>query len=126
MSSIRAEDFALGNNLLSFPETPIPPGNPVPNWNIHIGDRYHQQAAWALVEGKNSGFVLRSDNPRSEIRLASHAVHVSPGMRLSIQARVKKSSDFSGSVAIVMALVQKTDLPRNSSGVSWKYLLKFC
>jgi len=120
MSAIRAADFALESNLLSFPESVITPDDPMPNWNIYLGDRFHQQAEWALVEDGIPGFILRSNNQHSEIRLTSQVVHVSAGMHLSMNARIKKSSDFSGNVAIVMILVQNMEALSNRGSSAFK------
>ena len=113
MSAVSAADFEPEINLLSFPAEPIPWGSAIPMWHVHLGNRYRQKVAWAPVDEERLGFELCSAGPQSEISVASPAVFASHGIRLSAQARMKKSPDFSGSVALVLVLVQQKEPGQN-------------
>lgn len=107
MPAIQAADFAPASNLLSFPDQPVAAGQNIPKWTAHLGNRYRQQALWTALENGEPGFVLRSTDAQREMWISSAAILVSPGMRFTLQALVKKSPDFSGSIAVVVPLVQR-------------------
>ncbi len=109
--AIRAVDTAPAVNLLSFPDQPVTSGNVIPQWDVHLGNQYRQQALWTSLDDGQQGFVLRSKDPQKAMWISSAPIHVSPGMRLTLQALVKKSPDFTGSIAVVMPLVKRVELP---------------
>jgi hypothetical protein len=108
MTIIRATDSALGNNLLVFPEAPVPADQPVPGWHIHLGNRYRQQAAWGQLPDGQPGWNLQSSRPH-ELWIASPLISVAPDMKFTLQGRVWKSSDFKGSLAVVVTLVRRIE-----------------
>lgn len=116
MSALRAADFAPESNLLSFPGTPVDAGSPMPRWNVFLGDRYSQRAAYARLEEGGHGFVLNSANHDAEFRLSSAPIHVSPGMRIRMQGLLKGDGDFRGNVAFALILIQQRDIPRTGIG----------
>jgi len=122
--AVRAVDMEPGVNLLSFPPLPMASGTAIPKWSVHLGNRYRQQALWAALENERPGFILRSEDSQREIWISSASIHVSPGMRLTLQALVKKSPDFSGSLAVVIPLVLRVESPSPETDASGAPILE--
>ena len=114
LPAVRIPDSAPGDNLLVFPETLVPTGQPVPGWHIHLGNRYRQQAAWGLVDGR-PGWNLQSSRA-NELWIASPLISVAPDMKFTLQGRIWKSSDFKGSLAVVVSLVRRIEAGPVTSG----------
>ena len=117
-AAIRAIDFAPTSNLLSFPETTVHPGSPMPHWDIYLGDRYSQQAAWTQVDKGTIGFLLQSAKSDAEIRISAEPVHVAPGMRMRLQSYVKNDDDLIGNIAFAIVLIQQRDTVRTGIGLA--------
>ncbi|MDD5679136.1 MAG: metallophosphoesterase family protein [Kiritimatiellae bacterium] len=115
LPAVRAKDSASGNNLLVFPEAPVPAGQPVPGWRIHLGNRYSQQAAWGRLPDGQPGWSLQSGR-QHELWIASPLISVAPDMKFILQGRVWKSSDFKGSLAVVISLVRRIETGPETSG----------
>ena len=109
ISEACAVDIPPGSNLLSFPDKPVAYGSIMPKWNVHLGNRYGQKVAWQPVNEEENGFVISSTSRESELWLASAPVLAAPAMKFSTQACVKKSPDFSGSIALALVLVKQRE-----------------
>jgi predicted phosphodiesterase len=107
--TIRAADVEPGVNLLFFPGQPTAAGEAIPKWNVHLGNRRRQQAQWINIEDEKQGFELRSTDPKKEMWISSAPINVSPRMRMTLQAMIKKSRDFAGSIAVVIPLEQRME-----------------
>ena len=105
LTTVYAPDSEIGNNLLVFPEAPVPAGQPVPGWHIHLGNRYRQQAAWRRLPKGQLGWNLQSSR-RHALWIASPLISVAPDMKFTLQGRIWKSSDFNGTLAVVVSLVR--------------------
>ncbi|MCX6994035.1 MAG: metallophosphoesterase family protein [Kiritimatiellaeota bacterium] len=112
--SARTPDSEPDNNLLVFPEAPVPAYQPVPGWHIHLGNRYRQMVAWDLADGR-PGWNLQSSRA-NELWIASPLISVAPDMKFTLQGRVWKSSDFKGSLAVVVSLVRRIEIGPETSG----------
>jgi len=108
LTTVRAPDSASGNNFLVFPETVVSADQPVPGWHIHLGNRYRQQAAWGQLPDGRLGWRLQSRRPHA-MWIASPLISVAPDMKFTLQGRVWKSSDFKGSLAVVVSLVRRIE-----------------
>ena len=112
---MRTLDSTPGNNLLVLPETVVPTDQPVPGWRIHLGNRYRQMASWGLVDGR-PGWNLQSERRANELWIASSLISVAPDMKFTLQGRIWKSSDFKGSLAVVVSLVRRIETGPENSG----------
>jgi len=108
LSAVRPPDAEPGNNLLVFPEAPVPAGQPVPGWHIHLGNRYRQQAAWDQLPDGRPGWRLQSSRTHG-LWIASPLISVAPGMKLTLQGRVWESPDFKGTLSVVISLVRRVE-----------------
>lgn len=115
LPAVRTPDSAPGNNLLVFPETVVPADQPVPGWHIHLGNRYLQQAAWSQLPDGRPGWNLQSRRA-NELWIASSLISVTPDMKFTLQGRVWKSSDFKGSLAVVVSLVRRIEIRPETAG----------
>ncbi len=102
-----ARHLAPGDNALVFPAAAVPAGQPVPGWDIHLGDRYHQQAAWGPLPDGRLGWRLASTRPQ-DLRLVAAPVFAAPAMKFTLRGRLWKSPDFQGSLALAVVLVRQT------------------
>lgn len=109
MTALRAPDPGQGNNILVFPDVPVPAGQPVPLWQIHLGNRYNQQAVWRQLPDGRLGWNLRSRRI-NELWISSPLIYVAPDMKFTLQGRIWKSADFKGSLAIVIALERRAEI----------------
>lgn len=116
-TEIQAEQYAPQVNLLSFPGGPVKAGKVIRGWSIHMDDRFSQQVSWGKVDGESLGFIMRSTNPRKELRISSPAMQVVPGMKMTLQVSAMKSRDFSGTLEAVIPLGKEpADVDKNKSG----------
>ncbi|MBU4365631.1 MAG: hypothetical protein KKF10_00690 [Verrucomicrobia bacterium] len=115
LPAVRTPNSAPGNNLLVFPETVVPAGQPVPGWHIHLGNRYRQQVAWGQLPDGRPGWNLQSRRA-NELWIASPLISVAPDMKFTLQGRVWKSSDFKGTLAVVVSLVRRIEIGSETSG----------
>ena len=113
--TVHTPNFVLGNNLLVFPEAPVPANQPVPGWHIHLGNRYRQQATWDQLPDGRTGWRLQSSRPHT-LWIASPLISVTPDMKFTLQGRVWKSPDFKGSLAVVVSLVRRIKTGLETSG----------
>jgi hypothetical protein len=104
MAAVSAMAFSEESNLLSLPAVPIPKGEPIPGWTVHVGDRRNQSVAVGRNGDDNSFFVLTSGTERDELRLGSPDIEAPQGTKFCLESVFKKSADFSGAVSIVVSL----------------------
>ncbi len=125
LPAVRMLDPATGNNFLAFPEIFTAANQPVPGWQIHLGNRYRQRVAWELVDGR-PGWNLHSGR-ENELWIASPLISVTPDMKFTLQGRVWKSNDFNGSLSVVISLVRRVasgPAPSGSTEVLERFVVK--
>lgn len=113
--SVRAVDYAPESNLVSLPAAPVAAERALPNWDRHLGDGVRQWIAWGPVDGDQQGFLLRSEDAGRELWVESAPVHVTPDMKMTLHAQIKKSDDFAGSLALALVLVQRVEGGRRAA-----------
>ncbi len=81
---------------------------PQPGWSILLGNRYRQSVS---CHSTPEGPMLRitSSDAASEVRVASIPVHLVNQSAVTIEARFRKSPDFTGAVALTAPLVRDAD-----------------
>jgi len=84
------------------------PGRPLQGWSVRLGNRHRQSA---VSQATPDGAVLRlvSAAPKAELRLVSAAVQVADRSAVTAAARFRKSPDFSGTIALAVALAREPD-----------------
>jgi hypothetical protein len=71
-------------------------------------------AVWGLADGR-PGWNLQS-RKANELWIVSPLISVAPDMKFTLQGRVWKSSDFKGSLAVVVSLVRHIEIGPETSG----------
>ena len=99
---------APSQNLLTVPDSPLPPGSAVPGWVLHLGDKYRQSIEVCRGDDGDMEFRLLLSNPKADIGLSSGAITVTDDMKFVLEASFRKSNDFDGSVWVAVSLVKKT------------------
>ena len=103
---LRAEAVAERANILP-PLLAAARGDGLKGWNLELGDRRRQSFS-LRAGGPEPILALRSLTGAEAIRLASPRVAVRPRVKLCMEMDVRKSADFRGSLALVMALTRQT------------------
>lgn len=103
-ASIATTTAACNTNLLHDLRR-ITPGDKAPRgWKIEIGDRYSQAVEFGAA-GDDCALQLRSAKAASPIRIIAPSVtDLKPDMKLVLNLLCRKSADFKGSVAAIVAL----------------------
>ena len=97
-----------GRNLLAMPGAPVAAGNPVPGWSLRLGNG-RTQAVRVIMDAGAPVFVLTSPTAREEILLASPPVHVTPGMRLTLEMLSRKMPGCDGSLSVEISAATSGD-----------------
>ena len=95
-------------NLLAIPDVALPPNSAVPEWTLHLGNKYRQSVELSRGNDGDMIFKLISGDPKADIRLSSGAAKVTDDMKFTIEALFNKSADFAGNVCLAISLVKKT------------------
>lgn len=104
---ITATDWPPEANLLPVLDRTVPPGQPIPDWTITLGDRRSQSIA--IVDGPDGERTLRfvSSAEAEDLSLSSPEIRVRPGMVFYPDALFRKSPGFRGTVAIAASLTRE-------------------
>lgn len=95
-------------NILTVPDTPLPPNSAVQGWVLHLGDKYRQSIEVCREDDGEISLRLLSSNPKADIWLSSGAISVTDDMKFVIEASFRKSDDFKGSVWLAVSVTKKT------------------
>ncbi len=103
MAQVKAAEMQINGNLLPplqfAPARTMPPG-----WHCRLGNRLRQSAAFISTPDTPVGLRLNSDTKRVPIKLSAATVLVEPAQRLQLRAMIRKTNDFSGSIAVVVGI----------------------
>ncbi|MFW6152672.1 MAG: metallophosphoesterase family protein [Verrucomicrobiota bacterium] len=119
-STIPVPSQVNDKNLLSIPDNTVMAGNPVPGWQLYMGDRDLQSISFGTASNEPSAFVFSSSNIKKELALRSKAVRVKPGMRFTVEAMIKKSKDFDGEIAACLTRTKQGKSGRTDEQFLWK------
>ncbi len=119
-SSISATTAPEKQNLLKMPNHISPPGAPIDNWIIHLGNK-RQQSVQVQKTESGMAFLLKSENLNDELRLESPPIHINSDMRLCIFGLFRKSEDFKGNISISLSLTKQKD---GKTTITKQFMLK--
>lgn len=109
-TTLRSAEGYDGRSLTVLPPGPIPPGQPIPGWTLTLGDKRRQSAR---IEGvhpaPSAGTLLVQSRSPEEIRLSSGLFGGLSRRRVSVAGEFRKSSDFEGTVALVLSLIRESE-----------------
>ncbi len=94
-------------NLVSLPAEPTPAGQPVPGWQVRLGNRHRQGIRGMRLADGTPAIEMTSADANDLLDLASPLIAVRPGMTFRPDALFRKSTPFIGSVALVITLVRE-------------------
>ncbi len=105
-AAISASSAPVNKNILSMPETIIPPASTIDNWIIQLDNKYKQSVE---TTNTNDGiaFLLKSKDAENEISILSPPILVKPGMRICISGLFRKNDNFHGNIAIALSLTKQ-------------------
>ena len=107
-TAIRLTETPTDASVLAFPAKSVPPNNPIPGWQLLLGNRRAQTAAVEQAADGSHLFVLASDTDTDDIILSSPSIGVRPGMKISLRGLFRKEPGFTGTIACVLSLVRNT------------------
>ncbi len=93
-------------NLLPRPGQIISAGQPIPGWEVRLGNRRRQSVECAASVDGAPEYCLRSRSRQDELRMVSGRISARPGESLTLHAMARKSPDFKGRLAFVVSVIR--------------------
>lgn len=93
-------------NLLSGPQSVFSAGKPVPGWEVWLGNWRKQSIECLTLENGVLAYRISSRSQKAGMRMVSDRIPMSQGETLTLDAWVRKSTDFKGRIAFVVSVIR--------------------
>lgn len=96
-------------NLIPLPNETTTRGDPIPGWQVHLGNRHRQSARVLHLPDGPLAVEMASGDKDDLLDLTAPPIAVTPGMVFRPDALFRKSTPFAGSIALVVTLTRQVD-----------------
>ncbi len=99
--------ITVKTNLLIQPDKPIPPGKPLPGWQIKLDDYQRQRVSIIPLKRNHFGIQLESASIANDLTLSAPFIQVSPGQSWSMSGLFEKGTNYAGSTLMAVTLIRQ-------------------